>query len=313
MREVRATIPFPESPLTATALLNLYSGISLISGATVHDAKLPSNHPIEDYMTCLTVQATHDVNRHWSGFGIFDGHAGPMASHFLSNTLFEAVWSHLEANRSSDKPYTPNDPQVKSAIVNAFLQVDRTIVGDGEGFVSTQQPTPSDVAFAQLAFSGSCALLALFDSTDRVLRVANVGDSRAVLGRWDPRQAKYVAIPLSVDQTGFNADEVARLQREHPGEDVIDPQTGRLFGIAVTRAFGDSRWKWPASVTQAAYERFWGPSPRPNGVIKTPPYMTAEPEITEIEIQSANDHPDFLIMVCVGQSCLPTLTDVIPG
>lgn len=145
--------------------------------------------------------------------------------------------------------------------------------------------------------SGSCALMALFDPTKGVLRVANTGDSRAVLGRWEG--GKYVAHAMSNDHTGFNQDEVARLREEHPGEDVVDEKTGRVFGIAVTRAFGDSRWKWSEDLTRRVHEMFFGPAPRPNGVVKTPPYLTAEPEVQETKIQTG-EHPDFLIMASDG-------------
>ena len=64
---------------------------------------------------------------------------------------------------------------------------------------------------------------------------------RAILGRqnlagqWEP-------IILSVDQTGYNEDEVARLQSKHPDEPEM-VKDGRLLGLAVTRAFGDGLWK----------------------------------------------------------------------
>lgn len=61
----------------------------------------------------------------------------------------------------------------------------------------------------------------------------------AVLGRWNG--TKYVCEPMSVDHTGFNPDEVSRLQREHPGEHgIVDPRSGRVHGLATSRAFGDS-------------------------------------------------------------------------
>ena len=131
------------------------------------------------------------------------------------------------------------------------------------------------------------------------MRVANTGDSRAVLGRWDAAAGKYVAEAMSVDQTGFNQDEVERLRREHPDEDPIDPKSGRLFGLAVARAFGDARWKWPEELTRLSHEKYWGHAPRPNSVIKTPPYLTAEPEVMETKVQSGA-HPDFLIMASDG-------------
>lgn len=100
-------------------------------------------------------------------------------------------------------------------------------------------PLAQVVSGAAHAFSGSCALLALYDPTHSVLRLANVGDSRAVLGRWNG--TKYVCEPMSVDHTGFNPDEVSRLQREHPGEHgIVDPRSGRVHGLATSRAFGDS-------------------------------------------------------------------------
>jgi pyruvate dehydrogenase phosphatase len=83
------------------------------------------------------------------------------------------------------------------------------------------------------------------------------------------------------------------------GEEVIDEKTGRIFGLAVTRAFGDSRWKWSEELTRKAHEMFFGPAPRPKGVVKTPPYLTAEPEIKETKIQTGA-HPDFLIMASDG-------------
>lgn len=106
---------------------------------------------------------------------------------------------------------------------------------------------------------------------------------------------------MSVDHTGFNPDEVSRLQREHPGEHgIVDPRSGRVHGLATSRAFGDSRWKWPYELTKLAHDKFWGPPPRPDGMIRTPPYLTAEPEITEAKIRSSGEHPDFLIMASDG-------------
>jgi pyruvate dehydrogenase phosphatase len=136
--------------------------------------------------------------------------------------------------------------------------------------------------------------------------VACTGDSRAVLGRWDPSTQSYTTIPLSVDQTGFNEAEVARLAAEHPDEpDIIDPKTGRLLGIAITRAFGDHRWKWDNDFIKTVQAKFWGPSPRSGS--KTAPYMTAEPEVTETQVVRADPSTpsqrhksDFMIMASDG-------------
>ncbi|TKA79453.1 hypothetical protein B0A55_04224 [Friedmanniomyces simplex] len=192
----------------------------------------------------------------------------------------------------------PNDPLIINTIKKVFLEADADLVQMTMERVRSGLPDRANVvASAAAAFSGSCALLALYDPVQHVLRVANTGDSRAVLGRWDGE--KYIAYAMSVDQTGFNEEEVARITQQHPGEDVVDPKTGRVHGLAVTRAFGDARWKWPQEVSKRAYEMFWGPSPRPDSMIKTPPYLTAEPEVTEVVVQTG-DHPDFLVMASDG-------------
>lgn len=125
--------------------------------------------------------------------------------------------------------------------------------------------------------AGSCALLSICDPMQSVLRVACVGDSRAILRSYAEDQQAYAAQALSHDQTGLSADEVARTATAHPGEkdDILDRKSGRLTGIAVTRAFGDHRWKWPTEQVETVQKQFFGLAPRPNS--KTPPYMTAEP------------------------------------
>jgi pyruvate dehydrogenase phosphatase len=145
------------------------------------------------------------------------------------------------------------------------------------------------------ARAGSCALLAVHDPVSSILRVACVGDSRAVLGRKSPSGQDRTAIAVSEDQTGFNEKEVERITADHPGETgIIDPKSGRLLGMAVTRAFGDHRWKWPAAAIQQWSETYFGPGLRPN--YKSPPYMSAEPVITTTRVQGG----DFVILASDG-------------
>lgn len=147
------------------------------------------------------------------------------------------------------------------------------------------------------AMAGSCALLAVYDGASSTLRTAVTGDSRAVLGVWSPKTRAFSAEALSKDQTGFNEDEVRRLEAEHPGEtrDIVDAASGRLLGMAVTRAFGDHRWKWPGEVITSAQARFFG-QPSRGSAYKTPPYMTARPEVTTRQV----DADDFVILASDG-------------
>ena len=183
---------------------------------------------------------------------------------------------------------------INQAITTAFLRLDAEMMQTGAA--AAFGPRFLGQAFADLrpGFAGSCALLCIYDCASKLLRTACVGDSRAVLGRRNAAGA-YEAVPLSVDQTGYNEAEAARIRAEHPGEpDLI--QKGRVLGMAVTRAFGDGRWKWPLDVQDAAYKRFYGPKPR-DGCL-TPPYLTAEPVITTTEIDAKNR--DFVILASDG-------------
>ncbi|KAG8986621.1 hypothetical protein FRB90_003874, partial [Tulasnella sp. 427] len=139
------------------------------------------------------------------------------------------------------------------------------------------------------ALSGSCALLAMLDGANNDIYVACTGDSRAVAGYWDVDKAgkgKWRVEVLTEDQTGRNPNEHKRIQSEHPPEEasyVI--QRGRVFGgLEPTRAFGDSRYKWPKEFQLRLQELFGEGSPltirRPPSDLKTPPYVTSRPEIT---------------------------------
>lgn len=288
------------APLTvevASDIIRANSGWSVTPKAVSHTSQLPSNLPCEDTWNTGQFVFFDDRNKDWCEWTLCDGHAGSRTAELLKGHLAAMVGTKLSQAQCMEKPYSPNDVQIINTIKDAFKSLDQHLMDGAAKAIESGGALADVVANGAAVYSGSCALLALYDPARSILRVANVGDSRAVLGRWDGK--RYVAKPMSSDHTGFNEDEVARLQREHPGEDVVDPKTGRVHGLAVTRAFGDARWKWVESITKKAQEKFFGPAPRPNGVIKTPPYLTAEPEVTEIRVNEG-DHPDFLIMASDG-------------
>lgn len=285
----------------ATGFLSAGASVTPAPGALVHGCQAAANLPCEDGQTSAVFGFDDAGKPRLVVLGLYDGHAGSQMSFFLSNFLGPVVNKYLMDRGALDRPYVPNDEYIHRSIQDAFEDFDAQMIQETADFLRTGSLRRAETVSALSRISaGSCALVALFDTHTSVLRVANTGDSRAVLGRWDEAAGKYVAVPLSVDQTGFNQAEVERLQREHPGEDVIDPATGRLFGLAVTRAFGDARWKFTEELSRLAHEGFWAPPPRPNGVIKTPPYLTARPEIMEARVQTDGAKPDFLIMATDG-------------
>jgi pyruvate dehydrogenase phosphatase len=207
-------------------------------------------------------------------------------------------------------PLSTSSPAIANAIMQAFVREDDRIMRLARSAATWHQPVSPQAYYALgPAMSGSCALLSMYDPKSCTLRVANTGDSRAVLGRWDAESGGYTCIPLSEDQNGFNPDEVSRIKEAHPGEDeILDPATGRLLGMAVTRAFGNHRWKWDDDMVRKVKAKFFGVGPCPH--LKTPPYMTAEPVVKEVQVVSVdaeeenrrgtNAKSDFLIMASDG-------------
>ncbi|TFK99082.1 phophatase 2C family protein [Pterulicium gracile] len=139
------------------------------------------------------------------------------------------------------------------------------------------------------AISGACALTAVFDIAHRDLYVASTGDCRAVAGIWQENadgSGSWKCDVLSEDQTGRNPREIERIQAQHPADeaDTVIMNGRVLGGLEPTRAFGDARYKWPRHVQEALSTAFLEGNGRPirppPKLFKTPPYVTATPEVT---------------------------------
>ena len=63
-----------------------------------------------------------------------------------------------------------------------------------------------------------------------------------------------------------------------------------------TRAFGDAFYKWSRDTQDRIKKNFFGRTP--HQLLKTPPYVTAEPVVTSISIEPS--HGDFLVMATDG-------------
>lgn len=136
--------------------------------------------------------------------------------------------------------------------------------------------------------------------------MACTGDSRAILGR-KGANGKWSAIPLSIDQTGSNKEEEARMRKEHPGEpDVI--RNGRVLGgLEPSRAFGDAIYKWTLETQEKLKKLYFVRSH--SKILRTPPYVTAEPVVTTTKVQPENG--DFVVMATDGLWEMLTNEEVI--
>ncbi|QPG94308.1 hypothetical protein C2857_005659 [Epichloe festucae Fl1] len=260
-------------------------------------ARLASNSPCEDRFTHGLVSPWHNGGSPWLALALFDGHAGWQTAEFLEKNLIPSVRHSLSRIEPPPDGQVTPERRLQGAIMKAFVHLDDSIIKAAEDASESDQPLQEKVRRFAPAFAGSCALLSLYDPTTSRLHVACTGDSRAVLGRQSP-QGKWEAVPLSTDQTGSNAAEVARLNAEHPGEEGL-AQHGRVLGLVVSRAFGDGRWKWPSEAARSFSRRFCGPGALPPKYnIQTPPYMTAEPVVTTTTLEPGR--PCFLILATDG-------------
>ncbi|KAM0323488.1 hypothetical protein ACHAQA_008768 [Verticillium albo-atrum] len=269
-----------------------------IPGVTRYDGnQLVSNSPCEDGFVHGTFPSPWTEGGRLMAWAVFDGHAGWQTADLLEKQLVPFVRHGLCQVKPTTSQGPVSEADVQRAITKSFLSLDDAIMKAGTDAIQGPGSLQDKMTRLAPAYAGSCALLSLFDPATRQLHVACTGDSRAVLGQQRP-DGTWEAIALSVDQTGSNEAEIARLNAEHPGEESI-AKNGRVLGIMVSRAFGDGRWKWPLDVQKALRERFSGPgSLAPRYDVRTPPYLTAEPVVTTTKIDLSR--PSFLIMATDG-------------
>mmetsp|Transcript_14128 Transcript_14128/g.38749 ORF Transcript_14128/g.38749 Transcript_14128/m.38749 type:complete len:742 (-) Transcript_14128:161-2386(-) len=196
------------------------------------------------------------ISSDWGFFGVFDGHGGDQCSSFVAERLHKEL---------AAQGCPPNDAAVKKLILDAdsaFLATDQ-----GSGSTGTM------CIVHKLPHSGKCRL-----------RIANVGDSRVLLGRRDGTIVDGGGTDkgLTIDHKPENPDERQRIYR--CGGHVEEGENGgpaRVNGeLSVSRCFGDRTHK----VTG-------GPGPEDHPV-------TADPELGHFDC----DESDFLLLVCDGVS-----------
>ncbi|PWY83406.1 protein serine/threonine phosphatase 2C [Aspergillus heteromorphus CBS 117.55] len=266
---------------------------------------LPSNSVMEDAYSEAIVEMPD--GRNLGFWGIYDGHIGTAMSTALSRSLVNSV--ALELGKAYATDSLPPFERIAQALKSGFLAVDDHLIWERQEALLQHAPESSSITsdplsfpatqLLQEAFTGSSALLSIYDSRSRMFYVALAGDSRAVLGR-RREPGSWAATVLTLDQYGLNPDEEARIRAEHPGEkDVL--KNNRLLGsLEPTRSFGDLYYKWTDAMQDKIRACFLndgklGRQLAPNA---TPPYLTAEPLVTSVQIQP--EKGDFVVMASDG-------------
>jgi len=226
-----------------------------------------------------------------SFFGVFDGHGGVSASHYLAQHLHVNV-AHglLDANNDIFKILDSTAPNSIYDSPAAIQALDTTITRSLKAsFLKTDQDF---ITTSNNPQHGSTATSALV--LGKRLYCANVGDSRTMICR------NFQPILLSQDHKPNREDESKRIR--DAGGFVIN---SRVMGeLAVSRAFGDVDFK---RGIQSIIEQEGGSLPSNeatgnNGNDIDPsswdkPLIIAEPDVQAITI---TEQDQFLLLACDG-------------
>jgi serine/threonine protein phosphatase PrpC len=238
-------------------------------------AVVQANSSLEDQSQVFTSPSATYI-------GVYDGHGGPEASRFVNRHLFPYLhkFSTEQGGLSSD------------VIKKAFYATEE----DFTRLVKKSLPLKP-----QIASAGSCCLVGAI--SDGELYVANLGDSRAVLGRRGLEgEKKLVAERLSTDHN-VSCENVRReVEALHPDDSPIVVYcrgVWRIKGIIqVSRSIGDVYLKKPDFRRDPIFQQYG------NFVPMKRPLLTAEPSIVR-----RNLRPQDLFLIFASDGLWEYLSD----
>ncbi|XP_044508163.1 probable protein phosphatase 2C 60 [Mangifera indica] len=206
--------------------------------------------------------------------GIYDGHGGPETSRFINDHLFQ----HL-------KRFTTEQQSMSVDVIRKAYQATE------DGFfslVTRQWPTKP-----QIAAVGSCCLVGVVCGGN--LYVANLGDSRAVLGRLVRATGEVLAVQLSSEHNVGIESVRQEMHSLHPEDShivVLKHNVWRVKGlIQVSRSIGDVYLKKAEYNKEPLYAKFRLREPFKK------PILSSEPSISVLELQP---HDQFVIFASDG-------------
>ncbi|KAH8674041.1 phosphatase 2C-like domain-containing protein [Xylariales sp. PMI_506] len=263
-------------------------------------AQVGSNSPCEDaYLHgSFSDPLKLGIAKDWMAWAVFDGHCGSQLSELLTTNLLPHVCKELESIEAVNGAVP--DAAIQEAIKSSFTKLDDELVKTASAIIDSDLSYPEKIKKLIPAFAGSCALLALYNPSASSLHIASTGDCRAVLGR-KTADGKWEATFVTIDQTGANPDEIARIQAQFPDEpDLV--KGGRIWGMQPSRTFGDGGWKWDIDLRRrlrVEYNACKLPSSSRYSAYKQGPYLTAAPVVSTVKIDR-DGPPSFLILATDG-------------
>ncbi|KAK4761353.1 hypothetical protein SAY87_006246 [Trapa incisa] len=206
--------------------------------------------------------------------GVYDGHGGPETSRYINDHLFQ----HLKRCASEQQSMSAD------VIRKAFQATE-------DGFLSVV--TKLWPLNPQIAAVGSCCLVGVI--CNGTLYVANLGDSRAVMGKLVGATGEVAAVQLSTEHNASIESVRQELYSNHPDDSqvvVLKHNVWRVKGIIqISRSIGDFYLKKAEFNRAPLYSKF-----RLREPLKRP-ILSAEPSIS---VHQLEPHDRFLIFASDG-------------
>ncbi|AES80477.1 putative protein-serine/threonine phosphatase [Medicago truncatula] len=206
--------------------------------------------------------------------GVYDGHGGPETSRFINEHLVH----HL-------KRFAAEQQSMSVDVIRKAIQATE------DGFMSlvTKQWSMKP----QIASVGSCCLVGVI--CNGTLYIANLGDSRAVLGRAVKATGEVLAVQLSTEHNAAIESIRHELRSSHPNDSnivVLKNNVWRVKGlIQISRSIGDVYLKKTEFNREPLYAKF-----RLREPFKMP-ILSSEPSISTYQLQP---HDQFIIFASDG-------------
>lgn len=206
--------------------------------------------------------------------GVYDGHGGTEASRFVNDNLFRNLKRYASVHQGISenvirKAFSATEEDFLSLVKNLWLS----------------KP--------QIASAGSCCLVGII--CNGLLYIANVGDSRVVLGRAERASREVTAIQISAEHNASIKSVREELQSMHPHDPqivVLKHKVWRVKGlIQVSRSIGDAYLKKAEFNREPLLPRFRLPEP----ILK--PILSSEPSIS---VHKLCPEDQFLIFASDG-------------
>ncbi|KAJ9172620.1 hypothetical protein P3X46_015836 [Hevea brasiliensis] len=238
-------------------------------------AVLQANNLLEDQSQLESGPlSTFESGPYGTFVGVYDGHGGPETSRYINDHLFQ----HL-------KRFTSEHQSMSVDVIKKAYQATE------EGFLSLV--TKQWPMKPQIAAVGSCCLVGII--CEGTLYIANLGDSRAVLGRLVKATGKVLAIQLSSEHNVAIESVREEMHSMHPDDSqivVLKHNVWRVKGlIQVSRSIGDVYLKKAEFNREPLYAKFRLREPFNR------PILSSEPSISVHELQP---HDQFLIFASDG-------------